>query len=139
MAAFLLPALAGLGGGLLSGFFSGESKKEVHAPQEHYAPTYGARTYAPTVSDQRQVEQSYIGPTYVVDSPGATTKKEVKMDQEAVSKQIPTITAPTAGAQHTEKSGIDVTTIAIIAVVGAVAVTAVGGIFGGGKKPVRRR
>lgn len=139
MAAFAIPLLAG-GAGVLGGLLMGGSKKtgvvETHAPYEHYTPTFGARTYSPVTSDLRQVEQSYIGPTYIISSPDTSTKKEVKMGQDGKITQTPTWNIPTSGSQREEKasSGLDVSKIAIIAVVGAIAVTAVGA-FG----PKRRR
>ena len=137
MVAFLVPLLAGAGGGIIGSFFGG-GKKEIHAEKEHFAPTYGAQTYAPVVSEIRQTEQSYIGPTYITDSPGAKTKKEVSMGQKAKAIQEPSWNIPTAGAERSESEGLDVSKIAIIAVIGAVAVTAVTAAFGG-KSPVRRK
>lgn len=138
MVAFLLPLAAGLAGGGIAGLFSG-GKKEIHAEQEHFAPTYGARTYSPVIAHTQQSEQSYIGPTYISGSPGASTKKEVTMGQEAESALTPSWNIPTAGAERSETEGLDVAKIAIIAVIGAVAVTAVGAAFGGKSKTGRRK
>jgi len=134
-----IPLLAG-GAGVLGGFLMGGSKKtsqiEKHAPQEHFAPTFGAKTYSPVVSEFQQLEQSYIGPTYVISSPKASVKKEATLGQEGRVAQTPQWNIPTSGAQREEKmtEGLNVTNIAIIAVVGAIAVTAVGAF-----KPAKRR
>lgn len=136
MVAFLIPLLAGVGGGM-AGTLLGGGKKEIHASQEHYAPTFGAETYSPVVSEIRQYEQSYIGSTYIMDSPGTRTKKEVIMGQDAKATQMPSWNIPTGGSERSESEGLDVTKIAIIAVIGAVAVTTVSTVFSG--KGVRRK
>lgn len=136
MVAFLIPLLAGAGGGIIGSLLGG-GKKEVHATQEHFAPTYGAETYSPVVSEIRQYEQSYIGPTYISGSPGTSTKKEVSMGQDAKATQTPSWNIPTGGSERSESEGLDVTKIAIIAVIGAVAVTTVSTVFSG--KGVKRK
>ena len=129
MVAVVVPALAA-GAGVLGGMLLGGGKKqtiEKHAPYEHFAPTYGAQTYSPVVSDVRQVEQSYIAPTYIIESEGAEVKKTVTMGQRAAVEQAPVWNIPTSGSEREEKfsEGLNVTNIAIIAVIGAIAVTAV--------------
>ncbi len=138
MAAFAIPALAA-GAGVLGGMLIGGGKKQstiTHAPYEHYAPTFGAQTYSPVVSDVRQIEQSYIAPTYIIESPKAEVKKSVTMGQKSAVDMTPTWNIPTTGSQREEKmsSGLDVTNIAIIAVIGAVAVTAVGAFKSKGRR-----
>lgn len=115
---------------------SATDKAEIHAYQEHYAPVRGAETFAPTIGYSPQVTQSYIGSTYVISSPQAQVKKEVVTEQESSMKQIPSFEMPTYGSPRTEsnidETGLDVSKIAIIAVVGAIAVVGIGAI--GGKR-----
>lgn len=123
MVAPLIPiALAGLGGGLAGGFissiFGGSSKKEqavseVHATQEHYAPT---------ITDARATSQVY-SPTvmYQIESPDAYMSKKDTMTAEASSDPtvIP-VRTETGGPSAGITEGTDLTKIAFIAAGGLI-------------------
>lgn len=142
MAIFTVPILAGIaaaGGGFGLGSLLGKGKKdvstEIHATKEHFAPVYGASTYAPVTAYAPQISQSYTGATYQIHSPGAVSKKETTVRQTGADiMQKPVFDIPTLGGQREEKgavSGMNVEMIAIIAVVGAVVITGIGAL---GKK-----
>ena len=133
----LIPiAIAGLagGGGFGLGSWLGKGKKgsEIHAPQEHYAPTITTTEafahYHPRLQFAPVTSYGYQGATYIIDSPGATSKKEQVMD--IVSKptaDFGAIDYPTdiAGSRREGEgavSGTNLPLIAGIAVVGAVAI-----------------
>lgn len=82
---------------------------EVFAPQVQYSPTTG---YA------------YTGATTIIGSPGATSKKEAVVTQKPDIMQrgawdIPLVTAPHYEQPEISKTGMNITHIAIIAVIGA--------------------
>lgn len=135
----LIPvAIAGLGIGTgygLGTIFGGESKKEIHAPQEYYAPVT-SEVYSPV--DARQLQFSpvtsyaYQGATTIIGSPGATSKKEQSLDVVSQPEQRGAWDFPLAVTQeptHTpgDVSGLDLMPIVLIAVVGAVAITFIKG------------
>lgn len=143
-------AALGGGAGFLGGFFSSKGKKEqtvagggsavqdrgeVHAYQEHYAPVTSS-SFAPNIGYAPQVSQSYVGSTYVISSPEAQVKKQIISEQVTDFRQDPVWDIPTAGGTRSDSAteGIDVTKIAIIAVIGAVAVAGVGAVTKGGKR-----
>lgn len=121
----LLP-MGGIKGG--TGLIGG---KVEYAPQiqETYAPTIikhePYETYAPQVQFAPVTTYGYVGATTLIESPGAQVKKQQIMD--VVSKphmrgewDIPTTIAPTiAPAMKGGTTGLNVTHIAIIAVIGA--------------------
>lgn len=117
-------SLAGFG---LGGMFGG-AKKEIHAEKEYYAPTV-SKVYAPTHAPQLQfapvTTYGYVGPTTIIESPGARVKKEQIMDVISKPEQMGTWELPISVAQepkHTKDiAGTNLTHIAIIAVIGVVA------------------
>lgn len=111
----LIPvALAGIGGTVAGGFLAGgkgslvnvdASKKEMHAAGENYAPV---------VTDARSFASTY-NPTQIItiDSPHARITK--KDDLRTTAKSSPEVTSrPDMG----ERSGTDLTMIAIIGAAG---------------------
>lgn len=123
---------AGLGGGFGLGSWFARGKKEIHAPQEYYAPTISVveaapyQTYAPQLQFAPITSYAYQGATTIISSPGAVAKKIVT--QDIVSKpemkgewDIPTII--TQEPSHVKDiAGTNLTHIALIAVVGAAAI-----------------
>lgn len=128
----LIPIAAGAAGLLGGAWLGGKSKKEIlveeHAAYEHFAPAYGAQIYAPSISDQLSVQQSYVGATYIIDSPFARSDPRIHQEGELLSKQVPTIDAPVSGAPRTDMAGVDMNKLALIAVVGAVAIMGIGAV-----------
>lgn len=118
--------IAGIKGG--TGLIGG---KVEFAPkiQETYAPTITKHEpfeiFAPQVQFAPVTTYGYVGPTTLIESPGAQVKKEQIMD--VVSKpymkgawDIPTTIAPAISpTMGGDTSGLNVTHIAIIAVIGA--------------------
>ena len=138
----LIPiAIGGLSAGAgfgLGSLFGGGSKKEIHAPKEYFAPTISS-VYAPT--DARQLQfapvssYAYQGSTYIIDSPGAVSKKEQAMETVSRPEQRGAWDLPIGVAQSPEHkpgdtAGVNMTHIAIIGAVALVAVT----VLGKGKK-----
>lgn len=87
----------------------------THSPYEVFAP---AIQYAPTTG------YAYTGATTIIGSPGAVSKKEAIVTQEPDIRQkgswdIPLITSPHYEQPEISKTGLNVTHIAIIAVLGA--------------------
>ncbi|GAH24968.1 unnamed protein product [marine sediment metagenome] len=138
----LIPiAIAGLasGGGFGLGTWLSRGKKgttEIHAEQEHYAPTITTTEafahYHPRLQFAPVSTYAYQGPTYIIDSPGAVSKKEQILD--IVSKPIAEFGAieypmDIAGSERRGEGGegVNMTHIAIIAVVGAVGIMALKG------------
>lgn len=111
MVAFLAPlavAAAGVGGGILGSLIGGGKKAEYHAPKEHYAPIHApvetiSKVYAPTYQ-------------YQIESPEAVmvSKKDITAKARGEADITPSRIEKTA-------EGVDMTTIAIIGVVGLVA------------------
>ena len=133
----LIPiAIAGAGaaGGFgLGSLFKGESKKEIHATKEYYAPTISVieaepyQHFAPQVQFAPVTSYAYQGATTIISSPGAVAKKIVS--QEAISKpsqrgewDFPVSVAQAPEHKPGDISGTNLTHIALIAVVGAAAI-----------------
>ena len=129
----LIPiAIAGLagGGGFGLGSLLGKGKKEIHAPQEYYAPTI-SEVYSPTHAPQLQFAPvstyGYQGATYIISSPGAVSKKEQIMDIVSEPGQKGAWDFPigvTQSPTHApgDVSGTNLPLIVGITVVGAVAI-----------------
>lgn len=129
----IIAGLGGLGGGFGLGSLLGKGKKgaEIHAPQEHYAPTITTTEpyahYHPRLQFAPVSTYGYQGATYIVSSPGAVSKKAQTMD--VVSKPVADFGAieypmDIAGSRRTGEgtSGANLPLIAGIAVVGAVTI-----------------
>ena len=128
----IIAGLAG-GGGFGLGSWLGKGKKgaEIHAPQEHYAPTITTTEafahYHPRLQFAPVTTYGYQGATYIIDSPGATSKKEQTMDIVSRPRaDFGAIDYPMniAGSRRTGEgvSGTNLPLIAGIAGVGAVAI-----------------
>ena len=129
----LIPiAIAGAaaGGGFGIGSWLSKGKKEIHAPYEYYAPTT-SEIYAPTHAPQLQfapvTSYAYQGATTIISSPGAVAKKEQIIDVVSKPEQAGAWDFPISVAQaptHApgDVSGVNITHIALIAVVGAAAI-----------------
>lgn len=84
-------AAVGVGGAVLGGMFAG--KKETVSNVSTYSPTYGqvyhapGETYAPQIQYAPQYGYAYTGPTYIIDSPGASSKKETLLSQSSSPAQ----------------------------------------------------
>lgn len=107
IAAAAIIAAAGVGGTLLGGAFGG-GKKEVHATKEHYAPV---------ITDARATAQTFA-PTYQyqIDSPKAIMTSKKDLDTAASSE--PDVTSERSADTP---SPMDLTTIAVVGVIGLVA------------------
>lgn len=115
-------ALAAGAGGAAVGSILGGGKKEVHASYEHYAPTV-TDIYSPQVQFAPVTSYAYQGATTIINSPYAEVSK--KQVQEVASKpeQWGTWEVPiTTSREESPVSGTSMTTIALIAVAGAVAI-----------------
>lgn len=139
VAPLLIPLLSGSVGVAAGWLAGGKSKKEmfvvekeIHATKEHYAPQMGyAPVYAP------QTEYGYQGGDVIIHSPGATTKKEMKQEQTSMPVVDVGQTARRSEVD-TDTEGLDITKIAIIAVVGLIGYGAVTSVLGKQSKHVRR-
>lgn len=133
----LIPiAIAGLGGaggfGLASWLGRGKKQMaEIHAPQEYYAPTITTieaepyQYYAPQVQFAPVTTYGYVGPTTIIDSPGARVKKEQIIDVISQPTQRGAWEFPIDVTQAPEHrpgdiAGVNMTHIAIIAAVGVI-------------------
>ena len=137
----LIP-IAMFGGGLLGGAglgsMFGGGKKEIHAPQEYYAPTT-SEVYAPTHAPQLQFapvsSYAYQGSTYIIGSPGGVSKKEQAMETVSRPEQTGAWDFPIDVSQepsHVTGGGTNIMHLAIIGAIALVAVTVIG--KGKGKK-----
>lgn len=130
VAPLVVGALAGLGGmagGMGLSQVLGGTKKEsassviTHAPYETYAPQ---QTYAP------QLGYTYQGSTYIINSPGAESKKQSAIDQTSIPSQTGEWDVPqTTGSS----AGIDSSTLILLGIIGAGAIIGYG-LLSGGKK-----
>jgi len=127
----VLSGIAGLGAGAgLMGALSGSKKEEVkHAPFEYYAPTISKTqqlTYAPQVQYSPQISYAYQGGTYIIESPGATSKKEQHQRATVTPEQRGTWEFPVTTYQepHHEPQYGDIGTsllpLAIVGVIGLI-------------------
>jgi len=135
MAFPLIPVLVGAGigagGATLGGLFGKGKKEEIkHAPYEYYAPTTSevySPSYSPQVQYSPQYTYQYQGGTYIIESPGATSKKQMNLEPVLIPKQEGKWEYPISVSQqptHTPVQGgvgTDFTKIAIIGAVGLIA------------------
>lgn len=128
----------GLAGGAGLGSLFGGGKKEIHAPQEYYAPTI-TDIYAPTHAPQLQfapvTSYAYQGATTIISSPGAVSKKEQIMDVDSRPEQAGAWDFPIGVTQAPEHAPGDVAGVNMthIAIIGAIALVAFA-VIGKGKK-----
>lgn len=115
------------GAGVLGGAVGGAKKEEhiVYSPTTTTQITHGAKTYAPVQTYSPQTGYSYIGATYIIDSPGAMSKKEARMEQQQETGVAPVFDIPTIPSQEAEgggglAEGTNMLWIAAIAAVGVV-------------------
>ena len=130
----VLSGIAGLGAGAgLMGALGGGKKEEVkHAPYEYYAPTTSrvyAPMYAPQVQYSPQFSYQYEGGTYIIESPGATSKKEMRLEPTSIPEQrgewalpISVSQAPTHTPQYAEGAdiGTSLLPLVIVSVIGLI-------------------
>ena len=130
----VLSGIAGLGAGAgLMGALGGGKKEEVkHAPFEYYAPTTSKTqqlTYAPQVQYSPQYTYAYQGGTYIIESPGATSKKEQQQKATLTPEQrgewalpISVSQAPTHTPQYAEGAdiGTSLLPLMIVGVIGLI-------------------
>lgn len=117
-------AIAGMGLSQLIGGTKKAESIETHAPLENYQPSQQYQ-YSPTMS----YAYGYTGSTYIINSPGASSKKDTAVAASAESypsqNQSPSWEQP-------EVSGMDSKTLIIIAAIAGVAIVGYG-LFSGGK------
>ena len=132
----LIPiAIAGVaaGGGFGIGSWLSKGKKEIHAEKEYFAPTTSIieadpyQYYAPQVQFAPVTSYAYQGATTIISSPGAVAKKEQIIDLVSKPEQMGAWDFPVSVSQAPEHkpgdvSGVNITHIALIAVVGAAAI-----------------
>ena len=131
----VLSGIAGLGAGAgLMGALSKGKKETVvkHAPYEYYAPTESkvyAPQYAPQVQYAPQISYQYEGGTYIIESPGATSKKEMRLEPTSIPEQrgewalpISVSQAPTHTPQYAEGAdiGTSLLPLVIVSVIGLI-------------------
>lgn len=138
----LIPiALAGIIGagsaGIIGGAVGGAKKEEhiVYSPTTTTQITQGAKVYAPVQTYSPQTGYSYIGATYIIDSPGAMSKKEAQMALDQETGVAPIIDVPTIPSQEAEGGGglTEGTNMLWIAAIAAVGVVGYGLVSKGGK------
>ena len=142
MALPLLPIAVGIAGtaigGAVGSMFGGSKKEEHITSTQTYGQVYHSpyETFAPQIQYAPQTGYAYTGATYIIDSPGATSKKETLLTQESSPAQagkwdVPQTheTSPTISPG----SGIDNQTIMIVAALAAAAIVGYG-LLSGGKK-----
>ena len=125
---------AGKKGGTITGGILGYQRiaQEYHEPYETYQPTtihtevHPLAHYAPQLQFAPVTSYGYIGATTIIDSPGAKVSKKQVMDivskPEMTGKWDFPITAtakPTYETGDRPTTGLNVTHIALIAVIGA--------------------
>ena len=139
MAFPVIPVLSGIAGlgagaGIMGALGKGKKETEIkHAPYEYYAPTESevyAPMYAPQVQYSPQISYAYQGGTYIIESPGATSKKEQHQQATLTPEQrgtwelpISVSQAPTHTPQYAEGAdiGASLLPLAIVGVIGLVA------------------
>lgn len=138
----LIPIAAGIAGtaigGAVGSLFGGTKKEESVTVTQTYGQTYHSpyETYAPQIQYAPQTGYAYTGPTYIINSPYATSKKETSLEQASSPAQagkwdVPQSyeTSPTVSPTQ----GLDNQTLIILGIIGAVAVVGFG-LVSGGKK-----
>lgn len=142
MALPLLPILAGIGGTALGGavgsMFGGSKKEEHITTTQTYGQVYHSpyETFAPQIQYAPQTGYAYTGATYIIDSPGATSKKETLLTQESSPAQAGTWDVPQTyetSPTVAPGAGIDNQTIIIVAALAAVGIIGFGLVSGGRK------
>ena len=138
----LLPIAVGIAGtaigGAVGSMFGGSKKEEHITTTQTYGQVYHSpyETFAPQIQYAPQTGYAYTGATYIIDSPGATSKKETLLTQESSPAQAGTWDVPQSYETRptiSSGSGIDSQTIMIVAALAAVAVVGYG-LVSGGKK-----
>jgi len=142
MALPLLPIAVGIAGtaigGAVGSMFGGSKKEEHITTTQTYGQVYHSpyETFAPQIQYAPQTGYAYTGPTYIIDSPGATSKKETLLTQESSPAQAGTWDVPQSYETRptvSPGSGIDNQTIMIVAALAAAAIVGYG-LLSGGKK-----
>mgnify|MGYP000889453548 FL=1 len=132
--------IAGTAAGAAVGSLFGGSKKEGNITS---TTTYGQvyhqpyETFAPQIQYAPQTGYAYTGATYIINSPYATSKKDTALTQTSSPAQAGTWDVPQTyetSPKVDTGTGIDNTTIMVVAALGAVAVIGYGLFAGGGKK-----
>jgi len=142
MALPLLPIAVGIAGtaigGAVGSMFGGSKKEEHITSTQTYGQVYHSpyETFAPQIQYAPQTGYAYTGATYIIDSPGATSKKEALLTQESSPAQAGTWDVPQTYETSpiiSPGSGIDNQTIMIVAALAAAAIVGYG-LLSGGKK-----
>lgn len=138
----LLPIAVGIAGtaigGAVGSMFGGSKKEEHITTTQTYGQVYHSpyETFAPQIQYAPQTGYAYTGATYIIDSPGATSKKETLLTQESSPAQAGTWDVPQTyetSPTISPGSGIDNQTIMIVAALAAAAIVGYG-LLSGGKK-----
>lgn len=123
---FNIPGLSGITakGGVLG---TGGKIGDIHLPYSQYQPTITTHhpyaTFAPEIQFAPVSTYGYQGGDIFIESPGASSKKEMRQDIVSKPEQtgqwdIPYTVSPHYEQPETTTTGLNVTHIAIIAVVG---------------------
>ncbi len=139
MAFPVIPVLSGIAGlgagaGIMGALAKGKKEEHnvYHQPYEYYAPSplnYEMEVFAPQIQYSPQVSYQYEGATYIIESPGAVSKKEQSLEQTSTPKQKGTWDFPVDITQepHHEpqlgevSSGTSLLPVVIVAVIGLLA------------------
>ena len=126
----VVAGLAGAVGGMgLSQFIGGGKKESSTTTTTTYGQVYHApgEVYSPQVQYAPQTGYSYVGATYIIDSPYASNKKSSALSQTSRPQQEGSWEVPQTYETSPQVSpGIDAKTLMIIAGIGAVAIIGFG-------------
>lgn len=132
-------AMSGIGGTILGGLFGGTKKEEHITETNTYGQVYHApgEVYSPQIQYAPQYGYSYVGATYQINSPDASSKKSASVNQTSTPSQEGLWEVPQSyetSPQVTSGGGLlDNNTLIILAIVGGVGIIGYG-LVSGGKK-----
>lgn len=133
---------AGIGGAVLGGMFTG--KKETVSNVSTYSPTYGqvyhapGEVYSPQIQYAPQTGYAYTGPTYIINSPYASSKKETALQQSSYPTQegewsVPQSYETSPTISPGSSAGLDSNTLLLLGLLGVAGIIGYG-LVSGGKK-----
>lgn len=125
-------------GGAVGSMFGGSKKEEHITTTNTYGQVYHApgEIYAPQIQYSPQTGYAYTGATYIINSPGAESKKETSLAQASYPAQSGAWDVPQSYETSpvvSPGSGLDSQTLMMLGIIGAVAVIGYG-LVSGGKK-----
>lgn len=139
----LVPIAVGIAGtaigGAVGSLFGGSKKEEHITTTTTYGQVYHApgEIYSPQIQYSPQSGYAYTGPTYIINSPSAESKKETMLSQASYPAQAGSWDVPQSYETSpviSPGSGLDSSTLMMLGIIGAVAVIGYGLVSSGGKK-----